>query len=120
MPRSHVEDELRRKLNEAHGEVQESLPARLFALFCRIEPGDLVVGIEGTLVTGICKMPADINHHYDPAWNYAHGLGPVEWVDWEEFSPDWTPVAPAKSVLAVAQMRQSAPHVERIARAYWP
>lgn len=120
MPHSHVEDELRRKLNEAYGDVKESLPAKLSAFLCRIRPGDFVVGIEGTLVKGICKLPDRIEYRYDPVWNYAHGLGPVEWVDWAEFSRDWIPVAPAQSVLAVAGMVQSADHVERLARTYWP
>jgi hypothetical protein len=47
--------------------------------------GDLVVGIEGTTVRGICEMPscAKWTYRYQGAYDYAHTVGhPVEWVEW--------------------------------------
>ena len=49
---------------------------------------DLVVGIEGTTVKGICQLKENgwdsYQHHSPEAYNYAQTIGfPVEWIDWD-------------------------------------
>ena len=72
----------------------------------RIQAGDLIVGIEGTMVKGICQMPINgwESYRYDSTgvYEYAQTVGfPVEWVDWDPAVFGFTPTPPAKGVLGV-------------------
>ena len=69
-----------------------------------IEPGDIVIGYEGTKVCGICQICNCFTYAYDydgliscvspsafhkpktPKFEYAHCLYGVEWVDWDTFN----------------------------------
>ena len=108
---------LQRELTNRGAEV------RIFTnLLSRMRAGDLVVGIEGTEVRGICEvLPQSaylndasnnieaVQHpHLAPnsrkfsKFNYAHCLYPVYWVDRNIVSPAWAPTAPAQSVQGIA------------------
>jgi len=91
--------------------LPEQLPNSLYNFFFGIKPSDLVVGVEGTNVRGICEIPESLSYRYEPKThesseqNYAHGRGPVRWIPWEIFSPDWAPAAPGKGILAVRRLQ---------------
>ncbi len=70
--------------------------------------GDLVVGIEGRMVRGICCVGATVGYTHDPRYEYAHSIGPIEWVDWDESTLGKTPRAPRQSVVGIAHMGESA------------
>lgn len=51
----------------------------------QIRTGDLIVGVEGTLVRGICQAKVDgwASYHFDERFNYAQTVcGPVTWLQW--------------------------------------
>ena len=53
-----------------------------------MKAGDVVVGIEGTKIKGICQLQHDghrsYRHDAPDVYNYAHTIGfPVEWVLWD-------------------------------------
>lgn len=52
-------------------------------LLIEIEPGDLVLAFDGTKLMGIGKVEAT-RYNYTNGYNYAHAIGPVEWVDIED------------------------------------
>ncbi len=103
------------RLREAYpgDEVSARLPSALYNFFFGIQPGDLVVGIEGFAVRGICEISDECLYSFEATTrdgreqNYAHGRGPVVWFSWEEFSPDWTP-SEAGQTKAVAGLRGDA------------
>jgi predicted Mrr-cat superfamily restriction endonuclease len=106
-------------LREAYpDEAREMLPGNLYNFFFGIQPGDLVIGIEGSGVRGICEVPVRCSYSYRAeardgrAQNYAHERGPVKWLPWEEFSPDWALPAPGRT-LAVAGMQDSRDEIVR-------
>ena len=74
---------------------------RIMWQLLRLQEGDLVVGIEGTAVKGICQLEHNgwDSYRYDgpDAYNYAHTVGfPVRWRDWDAdgfgFTPSTTPL----------------------------
>jgi hypothetical protein len=78
--------------------------------------GDLVVGVEGTTVKGICQLTKNgwesYMHHSPEAYNYAQTIGfPVEWVDWDPHTFGFTPTPPAKSVQGVAGLQNESQKV---------
>ena len=77
---------------------------------------DLVVGIEGTTVKGICQLKENgwdsYQHHSPEAYNYAQTIGfPVEWIDWDVHVFGFTPVPPAQSVQGVAGLQNASQQV---------
>jgi len=96
-----------------NAEISPKLLNGLYNFFFAIQPGDLVVGIEGAEVRGICEIPPEVAYSFEPRaadgqeQNYARGRGPVTWFPWKEFSPDWAPVA-ARRTRAVAGLRGDA------------
>ncbi|EGQ7864500.1 hypothetical protein F1K70_24760 [Vibrio parahaemolyticus] len=82
----------------------------MWSLFS-MKKGDLVVGIEGTTVRGICQVNLDANESYQlqspNAFNYAQTISSgVKWVDWNESILGTPPTAPAKSVQGVAGLHK--------------
>ncbi len=82
----------------------------MWSLFS-MKKGDLVVGIEGTTVRGICQVNLDANESYQlqspNAFNYAQTISSgVKWVDWNESILGTPPTAPAKSVQGVAGLNK--------------
>ena len=84
-------DKQDRKLNRA--------PAVFWNLL-NLRRGDLLVGIEGRTVCGVCQLPSDarFSYEYDRRFHYAQTVGPVEWVDWSADRFRFAPTAPAQSV----------------------
>ena len=73
-----------------------------------VEAGDLVVGIEGTRVRGICQVSASAveTYQYQPAWEYAQTIGfPVTWHDWDQGVMGPPPQAPAHGVLGIRGLK---------------
>jgi hypothetical protein len=71
-----------------------------------IEKNDLVVGIEGRTVKGICqikpKAAESYRHDAPEVFDYANTVGfPVQWIDWEPTVFGFTPVAPQLGVLGI-------------------
>ena len=95
-------------LNAQYANVQKNLPGRLYVYFFKLQPDDILVAIEGVNVRGVCSLDEGFQYHFceDPEIEYAHEFCPVEWVDWNDVSPNWTPQPPAQGVLAIANARQ--------------
>ncbi len=69
-----------------------------------VKKGDLIVGIEGTMVMGICKMPSDgiASYRYDGEYDYAQTIGfPVEWIDWDSNIFGFTPTPSNQGILGI-------------------
>ncbi|MFI0398468.1 MAG: hypothetical protein ACH34X_05280 [Thiolinea sp.] len=82
-------------------------PQEVMWKLLNLQKGDLIIGIEGTVVKGICQMPHSAADSYrydgDDAFNYSQTVGfPVTWVDWDEELFGFTPKAPAQSVPGIA------------------
>lgn len=75
---------------------------------------DLVVGIEGTTVCGICEITTSPTkgYQFDAGYEYAHGVGPVEWIDWNQRWLGPPPVAPARSVHGIRHVVSESRRVE--------
>ena len=80
------------------------------------KPGDLVVGIEGRSVKGICQLQKNgwesYQYHSPKAYNYAQTIGfPVEWVDWNPnlFGPP--PATPGQAVQGIAGLQNESQRV---------
>jgi hypothetical protein len=78
--------------------------------------GDLVVGIEGTTVRGICELKKNgwesYQYHSPEAYNYAQTIGfPTDWVDWNPAVFGFTPVPPAQGVQGVGRLQNESQHV---------
>lgn len=72
----------------------------------QIRRGDLVVGIEGRTVRGICQAGSDAvaSYRYDPSdqYNYAHTVcSPAEWIDWNDDLLGVPPTTPSLGILGV-------------------
>lgn len=88
--------------------VESRTPTVLWNLL-NLRRGDLLVGIEGTTVRGICEMPADgcDSYRYDGAYDYAHTVGhPVEWTDWDPQQLGPPPTAPNQSVNGLSKVQK--------------
>ena len=88
-------------------EGQKTEVGRIMWQLLRLQAGDLVVGIEGRNVRGICQLEHngwDSYRYDDPAaYNYAHTVGcPVEWRDWEF---GFTPQPPARGVPGIRALQ---------------
>jgi hypothetical protein len=69
-----------------------------------IKLGDLIVGIEGIKVMGICEMNSDgiASYRYDGEYEYAQTIGfPVQWIEWDDSIFGFTPTAPSQGVLGI-------------------
>ena len=71
-----------------------------------LERGDVIVGLEGATVRGVCQLPwaARWGYRYDDRFHYAQAVGPVEWLDWDETRFGFTPTAPAQSVHGIKRL----------------
>ena len=124
--------------------IDPDAPAKTFEnLLINIKTADLVVGIEGTQVKGVCKIlprttylfNSNQNFENVPAvalapnskdkqnsftqFEYAHCLYPVQWIDWEDAAPDdWKPGVPRQSVKGISQVQKDAEAVEQRWNAY--
>lgn len=81
-----------------------------------MKAGDLVVGIEGTSVKGICELRVNgwesYRYQSPEAYNHAQTIGfPVDWVDWNPQVFGFTPTAPAQSVQGVAGLQNESQRV---------
>lgn len=90
--------------------------ARVMWNLLSMRAGDLVVGIEGTTVKGICKLDKNgwesYEHHSPEAYNYAHTIGfPAEWIDWDSRALGFTPTPPAKSVQGVCALQSESQRI---------
>lgn len=72
--------------------------------------GDLVVGIEGTRVRGICEIEENGNESYihDDHYEYAQTVGGnIQWVDWNESFLGKPPRTPAQGVKGIKSLRNA-------------
>ena len=118
-------------------------PAKTFEnLLINIKTGDLVVGIEGTQVKGVCTILPRTTYLFNldqnfenvstatlaqkskdqnnfTGFDYAHCLYPVQWIDWKDAAPDdWKLAVPRQGVKGIMQVRQDAEAVEQRWSAY--
>lgn len=94
---------------------------RIFWNLLNLSAEDIIVGIEGTHVRGICELPkAGIDGYtYNPAHNYAHGFGgSVQWVDWSQSVFGIQLSAPRRSVHGLARLSSQARSVEAAWKKY--
>jgi hypothetical protein len=111
-------------------------------LLSKVCAGDLVVGIEGTRVRGICEVLPQSAYIYDAVnnieelqhpelapnsrdgqgrfseFNYAHCLYPAYWIDWDVVSPAWAPGTPGQGVKGIASLVKDANAVAERWRQY--
>lgn len=85
--------------------------------------GDLVVGIEGKTVKGICELEKNgwesYQHRSPEVYNYAQTIGfPVEWIDWNADVFGFTPTPPAEGVQGVRRLRNESQEVIRAWQRY--
>jgi hypothetical protein len=69
-----------------------------------VQPGDVIVALEGTVVKGVCQVAvAGVqSYQYAPAYEYAQTIGfPVTWVDWDTTFFGFTPTPPSRGVLGI-------------------
>ena len=108
-------------LSRVNGDAENPAGRVMWDLF-KIRSGDLVVGIEGVNVKGVCELTKNgwESYRYDSpeAYNYAQTIGfPVEWIDWDPvFGPP--PVAPAHGVQGVAGLQAESHRVAEAWAAY--
>ena len=101
----------------AHGGATHA--ARVMWDLLRIQRGDLVVGIEGITVKGICQLQNNGWESYrlffPDVYEYANTIGfPVDWVDWNLAALGPPPTSPAQGVQGVAGLRNQAQQLERL------
>jgi len=90
--------------------------AKILWNLLNMKVGDLVVGIEGTTVKGICQLNKNgwesYQYHSPEAYNYAQTIGfSVEWIDWDANVFGFTPVPPAQSVQGIAGLQNESQQV---------
>lgn len=93
---------------EKYGADQRERAPKALWRFFQIGGGDLVVALEGTTIRGIACAPVSAAEGYwhDPQFHYAQCIAKdVGWIDWDPTRIARTPIAPAQSVLAAAQIR---------------
>ena len=81
-----------------------------------VKAGDLIVGIEGIRVRGICRIAANApqSYLYQDAWEYAQTIGfPATWHDWDEGVMGPAPHAPAHGVLGLRGLKNESATVEK-------
>lgn len=91
---------------ERLGHQQTTYANRVFWDLLSMKAGDVVVGIEGTEVKGLCQLQ---QHGYDSyrydspeAYDYAHTIGfPVEWIAWDAAVIGPPPRTPGQAVPGV-------------------
>lgn len=76
----------------------------------QVRQDDLIVGIEGTKVRGICQAGKDAitSYRFDDSkfYNYAQTVcAPVKWRDWDSAKMGEPPRAPGQSVLGIVRLR---------------
>jgi Cdc6-like AAA superfamily ATPase len=108
----------------------------------KLHTGDLVVGIEGTRVRGVCEVLPQSRYLYDAMnnieelqnsslapkssddlgrfseFNYAHCFYPAYWIDWNVVSSAWSPGTPAQGVKGIASLVKDANAVAERWRQY--
>ncbi len=82
----------------------------------QVRLGDLLVGIEGTKVRGICQADRDAitSYRFDNSgyYNYAQTVcAPVEWREWDKVRMGEPPRAPGQSVLGIRRLRSEQEYV---------
>ena len=97
----------------AYGEEYSSRASRIMWNLLSLRSGDLVVGIEGVAVRGICQLKQNgwesYQHHCTAAYEYAQTVGfPIQWVDWEF---DFKPVPPRLSVSGIRRLQNESKNV---------
>ena len=104
-PRDAFTRKVKARHLSAYGKEDSCKSPRIMWDLLSLRSGDLVVGIEGVTVKGICRLGQHgwESYKYDSTYNYAQTVSfPVEWVDWEF---DFTPVAPNQSVSGIRQLQ---------------
>lgn len=101
--------------NIAYGAATHA--ARVMWNLLSIEQDDLVVGIEGTTVKGICQLQQNGWESYrllfPESYNYANTIGfPVVWNDWNQQTFGFTPTTPAQGVQGIAGLQKDAERIE--------
>ncbi|MCX8500570.1 MAG: AAA family ATPase [Alphaproteobacteria bacterium] len=59
-----------------------------------MKQGDLVIGYEGQIAKGICVIDSDAKYKFDNGdgeFEYAQCFGPVNWIDWTDFTTESAP-----------------------------
>lgn len=94
----------------------KSHAARVLWDLLNMQVGDIIVGIEGITVKGICELSKNgwesYIHTAPETYNYAQTIGfPVEWVDWDINIFGFSPTPPSKSVQGVAGLQNESQKV---------
>jgi hypothetical protein len=74
-----------------------------------IKKGDLIIGIEGTTIKGICEISVDgiKSYNYDDRYEYAQTIGKfVEWIDWDKSLFGFTPSTPRQGVHGIKHLNK--------------
>jgi hypothetical protein len=103
-----------------HKSYIRKVPLAIWNLL-NLRAGDLVVGIEGITVRGICELAVDgrVSYQYQEGFNYAHTVGyPVHWVDWNGPFLNLPPEAPRQSVHGIRGLQQRHAYVIKCWQAY--
>lgn len=111
----HIGDEAYQGYDHWKNDREPRRTPRIFWNLLNLRVGDLIVGIEGTHVRGICELPKHgiDGYSYDPLYNYAHGFGgSVQWIDWSQSIFGIPPSPPRLSVHGIAKLSNQAHHVE--------
>ncbi len=89
-----------------------------------LRQGDLVVGVDGTNVMGICSITKNglDSYQYQDSFNYAQTSSyPVEWIDWKQcsqYSPDFTLRTSKKGFIGAPHIRKKKEEVINAWKAY--
>ena len=102
-----------------------------------IKSQDLLIGVEGTQVRGICKVLPQTRYLFNSEHNfedletttlspeakdergnfihfdYAHCLYPVKWIDWPDIDASWAPSTPGQGVKGIVRLSKDAEAVQR-------
>ncbi|MCV6587411.1 MAG: hypothetical protein OIF57_00070 [Marinobacterium sp.] len=90
--------------------------ARVMWSLLSMKKGDLVIGIEGTKVRGICQIECDAKESYKlespERFEYDQTVSSgVKWYDWKEKMLGAPPSAPAQSVPGIARLQKEHDYV---------
>jgi 5-methylcytosine-specific restriction protein A len=112
-------DELRGLYDEASpGDQRRDNVLDVFWRLFHLQPNDLVVGIEGYTVRGICQVSkyGYESYRFQPDYHFAHSFGfPVDWHDWDDASATAPPVRVSGRTLGIRRIRKEADYV----RTHW-
>ncbi len=98
---------------------------RIMYMLASLKKGDLIVGIEGIKVRGICEVKINgwDSYYYDASSDLEYRNtfgGKVEWVDWCPYRIGKAPIPPAQSVKGIASLNKERSYVINVWKALKP